>query len=292
MSSIINHSTAQKIIDDIEIHIFEEIFNSDKKILGLIEQNESKDVTRHWRFDNNFQLIEEIDNRPSFWPYSAGWHMSAKPSKKIFKYKYLSNGKLNSINETHDSERETINTTHQFTYPNQSTITEFYKLELNEHLNFDFKITKLMDESNISERNKIIRNYIGDGYIQSNQRHKYVYDEKLKEVNSYFMVNSYPLNNKEIPMQEKLSARTNYNYDSSNRLHRIKEVVYKDGSQKLSRDMTFIYYGQSNKIEKIKLKYGENFTPREIEYNVEYEENGDLKTININGKIYNYIFKR
>ena len=49
---------------------------------------------------------------------------------------------------------------------------------------------------------------------------------------------------------------------------------------------------QKTEIEKIKLKYGENFTPREIEYNVEYEENGDLKTININGKIYNYIFKR
>jgi len=293
MTSIINSCIAQNILDDIEIHIFEELFNSENPISELIELNESNDTTRCWRFNNKYQLNEEIDNRPSFWPYAAGWNARARPSQKIYKYKYHPNGQLDIINETHASEGEIIMTAHQFTYPNQNTITEFYKLNLNEHLNFDFQFTQTMDGSNIIESIQRMKNYIGDSYVQTDQRLKYIYNEQLKEINHYFAVNSYPLNDEEKPIQETLGARTTYSYDQSNRLQRIITAEYtENGGQKINRDITFIYYDQSTKIEKIKLLYGENYTPREFEYIIEYEMNGNLKTIAVNDKIYKYITKR
>jgi len=293
MSSIINLCSAQKIIDDIEIHIFEEFFNDENKISEIIELNESQDTSRYWRFNKNFQLVEEIDNRPSFWPYSAGWHSSARPSKKVFEYKYHSNGKIDTINEIHSSEGQTINTAHKFTFPNQNTITEFYKLDQNEYMNFDFNFTQIMNDSNISESIQIVKNYIGDSYVQTTQKSMYEYDERLKQVNHYFKVNSYPLNAEEKLMPETLGGKTTYNYDRFKRLNRIAEIEFiEEKGQKINRDMTLIYRGQSNKIEKIIVKYSENYTPREFEYNVEYENSGDLKTISVRGKTYNYIIKR
>ena len=293
MSSIINFCSAQNILDDMELHLFKEIFNPANKISELIELNEFKDTTRYWKFNENFQLIKEVDDRPSIWPYTVGWYSSARPSKKIYEYKYHSNGKLDTIDESHTSEGETMNTIHLFTYPDRNTITEFYQIDLNEHIKFDYEFTRILSESNIIESRQITKNYIGDGYVQTNQILKYEYDEILKEINHYFKVISYPLNSEEKPMQEILGAKTTYHYDNFGRLHNIHNVEYtEEGIQKLNRDICFMYRGQSNKIEKIKLEYGESYTPREFEYSVEYEKNGDLKTINANGKIYSYIFKR
>lgn len=293
MTSIINSCIAQNILDDIEIHIFEELFNSENAISELIELNESNDSTRCWRFNKKYQLTEEIDYRPSLWPYAAGWNATARASKKVYKYKYYPNGQLDIINETHVSEGEVIKTAHQFSYPNQNTITEFYKLNLNKHLNFDFQFTQIMNGSNIIESIQSMKNYIGDSYVQTDQRLKYFYDEQLNEINHYFAVNSFPLNDEEKPIQETLGGKTTYSYDQSNRLQRIIDVEYtEDGGQKVNRDITFMYYDQSIKIERIKLQYGENYTPREFEYKIEYDMNGDLKTIVVNGEIYKYITKR
>ena len=293
MSSIINSCIAQNILDDIEIHIFKEHFNSENPISELIELNESNDTTRYWRFNKKYQLTEEIDYRPSFWPYDAGWNATARPSQKTYKYKYHPNGQLDIINEIHSSEGEVIKTTYQFSYPNQNTITEFYKINLNEHLNCDFQFTQIMDGSNIIESIQRMKNYTGDSYVQTDQRLKYIYDEQLNEINHYFAVNSYPLSDREKPIQEILGAKTTYRYDQSNRLQRVKKVEYTEkGDQKINRDITFMHYDQSTKIERIKLLYGENYTPREFEYKIEYEMNGDVKTIIVNNKTYSYITKR
>lgn len=290
---MINLCNAQKILDDIEMYMFQQIFKPENSISAFIELNESNDTTRHWQFNKDFKLIKEIDNRPSAWPYSAGWSTSSRPSKKVYEYNYHKNGTLDSINEMHTSLGELISNTYLFAYPNKNTIIESYELKVKELFNMQFELTQIMKDANIDESFQIMKSHTGSGYVQAEQRLKYIYAEQLTEINHYFRVNSYPLNNEEELMNEILGAKTIYSYDQFNRLKRIVDFEYNEtGDQKTKRDAIFTYYEQSNNISKIKLLYGENDTSVKVDYKIEYDMNGDISTITVNNKTYRYITKR
>ncbi|MFT6338552.1 MAG: hypothetical protein ACJATI_005326 [Halioglobus sp.] len=295
MSTIINLCSAQNTIDEIESFIFSGIINSNNKLSELIEFDEANQTTRHWVFNERYQLIREIDNRPSSWPYSAGWHSGTRPSEKIYNYKYHLDGKLEIVSELHKSEGETIKTIHTFSYPSENTINEFYSTDLGEMMKFDFLHTQVMKDSVIQESTQTMKNYIGDGYVETIQRLEYVYgkDKLLKQKNHYFTVKSNPETNESNPTQEKLGSKLVNLYDSYGRLEAIDNIEYtEEGSQKLRNYLTFRYNSKSNKIERIDVKYGENFTPNLFVYKIQYEENGDLKSIIINEKSYKYLTKR
>jgi len=295
MSTIINLVNAQNTIDEIESFILSGIIKPENKLKELIELNELNDTTRYWKFNERYQLIKEVDNRPSMWPYSVGWHSSTRPSNKVYDYYYHPDGKLDRVTEVHISEGDTIETLHTYSYPNENTISEFYKIDLGELFKFDFQLSQVMNNSSIKESTQIMKNYMGDGYIETIQRLEYLYnnENQLNQKNHYFSVNSYPEHNEPDPMQETLGARATYTYDSQRRLKRIIDIEYtEERTQKLRSDLTFSYNGKSNRIERIYVEYGKNYTPNIFEYNASYKINGDLKSIIVNENRYNYITKR
>ena len=293
MSLILNQCIALKTLNDIEVHIFDELVKPKSKIAEIVELNEYNVTTRYWRFNKKFQIIKEIDNRPDYWPSNIGWKSNTRQSKKIYEYEYQTNGKINTVSKTQTSQGEVVKTTYLFTYPNENTIREYHKLQFDKRMNFDFELTYTMSNSRIIEQNQTMKNFIGDGHVQTDEKRMYVYDELLKEINHYFKVNSLPLDNEEDLRLESLGAKTTFAYDSFSRLKKITELEYlEEGGQIINRELHFKYLNKSDKIAKIILKYGENYTPRELEYIIEYTSNGDLKTISVNGKICHYIIKR
>ena len=257
MSTIINLCSAQNTIDEVESFIFSGIINSNNKLSELIEVDELKQKTRQWVFNEKYKLIKEIDNRPSIWPYSAGWHSSTVPSEKIYNYKYHSDGKLEIVTELHKAEGKTIQTNHIFTYPNENTINEFYRIDLGEMMKLDFLLTQVMKKSVIQESTQTLKNYIGDGYVETIQRLEYEYDkeELLKQKKYYFTVNSNPETDEPNRTQEMLGSKSVNLYDKYGRLEKVNNIEYsEDGSQKQRNYLTFRYNDNSNKIERIDLK--------------------------------------
>lgn len=294
---MLNFCTAQNSIDDVEAHLFVDIFNADHKVSELIELNEAGETIRCWRFNDQALLIEEIDNRPSFWPYEMGWHSMARPSSKVYTFKYNNAGVLDSVLEVHTSEGEILNTTHRYTYPNKNTITRSHNLNLGKLMEYNFEFTQVIIDTQIQEIREIMKNSssnFDDGYLQSVQTSKYKYDNerKLKGINHYFKVNNYPLRD-EGEMVETLAAHSAYSYDNLNRLEKILELECdEEGTEELSRALTFSYEGDSKSIRRIKVQYGKNVSYSESVYEVEYENNGDVKSITINGSIRRYVYVR
>jgi hypothetical protein len=292
--AMLNFCTAQNTLDDIEAHLFADIFGADHKVLELVELNEANDTIRCWRFNDQAQLIKEMDNRPSFWPYEMGWHSIARPSSKVYTFKYNNAGVLDSILEVHTSEGKVLNTTHTYTYPNKNTFTKSHNLNFGKLMEYDFEFTQIIIDSQIQEIREKVKNHFSDGYLETVQISKYCYDNelKLKNIDRYFKVNNCPLRDEE-EMVEALAAHSAYSYDNLNRLEEILELGYdEEGKGELSRALTFSYEGDSKSVRRIKVQYGKNVSFSESVYEVEYENNGDLKSISINGETHRYVYIR
>jgi beta-lactam-binding protein with PASTA domain len=76
-------------------------------------------------------------------------------------------------------------------------------------MKFDFLHTQVMKDSVIQESTQTMKNYIGDGYVETIQRLEYVYgkDKLLKQKNHYFTDKSNPETNESNPTQEKLGSK-------------------------------------------------------------------------------------
>lgn len=287
---------AQNTIDDIETYLFSEIFNSYNSISEFIELNDENDTIRYWIFDHTGKLAKEIDYRNNSWSSSVGGQITHESTtfSTEFIYNYNQAGQVESYIETKNIDGNIRKTIHEFKYPTKDKIIETFKLK-EEKIEIDCEITKFIENSNLKRIVKIMKNYIGASYVETNQRIEYSYDQgnRLISQNQYFAVNSFSENEEPEIMDEVLGSTTNYHYDKRRRLKNIYVVEFdEERFPKLIKDVNFKYKGKSERIRNIEINYGENYIPNFVKYEISYKRNGHLSNIKINEDCINYLIKR
>lgn len=294
--SIFSICQAQNTIDDVETYLFSEIFNSNKSISEFIELNDKNDTIRYWIFDENDKLIREVDFRNNSWSASISGQITNESTtfKTEIIYKYSQDGHLKNYVETKNVDGNIQHTIHEFKYSGSDTILETFKID-DDRIKIDFEIKKINENSNLKKIIQVMKNYIGTSYVQTIQRIEFSYNQEnsLTSQNQYFSVDSFSENEAPETINEALGANTSYMYDEKGRLKNIHEVEYtEEGLPKLRKDVNFEYKGKTERIEYIKINYSENYNPNFVEYEINYNRNGDLKNIKVNDKSFNYLIRR
>jgi hypothetical protein len=292
-----NLCLAQNTIDEIESYIFSQIFNSKDKIKEFIEFNEENDTIRYWHFNENGSLNKEFDFGESSWSSSIDGQTTniSTTYKKEFNYNYYSNGKIKSIYEIKNIDNEISTTMHEFSYPHKDTIIEFYKIDINDCKILEYIMTKTLEDSDPKEIIMVMKNYVGNSFTETIQRIDYEYakNKMLKLKIHYFKINSYFKNSEPEITAETLGAKTFYNYDKFERLEGINEIEFtEEGLTELRMDIKFSYKKNTNKIKRIDVIYGANYTPKVVKYDIHYKLNGDIRSIKINEKCFNYVTRK
>lgn len=293
---IISICQAQNTTDDIETHLFSEIFNSNDSISEFMELNEKNDTTRYWIFDDNGKLTKEVDCRNNSWSSSINGQITFESTtyRTEFVYNYNQYGELSNFTETKNIDGNIQTIIHEFKYPSSDTIVETFKIDY-ENIKMEFEVMNINENKLLKKIVQVMKNHIGESYVQSIQRMEFLYNQEnnLTNQNQYFSVNSFFENEILEPMNETLGANTNYIYDEEGRLVQIYEEEYtKEELPKLRKNVIFKYKGNTKRIENIRINYGKSYEPSFVAYEVKYKQNGDLRYIKVNDNCFNYLTKR
>gem|GEM_PF-5698584 len=146
-------------------------------------------------------------------------------------------------------------------------------------------ITTIMNGERKASRSVVMRNHIGDEYVETKTTTNNYYNSnnRIRQRDHYFSVNGYSVGDHAVVDPEFLGAETEYLYDKYNRLTTIYEHHYEEsGEKKLDREVKFKYKRKSAKIKAVNVIRDENQDPRELHYKIKYTLNGSLKSIELN----------
>lgn len=291
----VNLMFGQRTINDIEEYILSPFFGNDfvNNNIQIIEENENAQITRKWIFNDEGKLFKECDWRES--SFSSSFGISSKTSYKEYLYSYNSTGNINKIIETQIQDGDTINTIHEFEYTSKNEIKEFYNFSIKNVINTDFVIQRNYKNGVLKSIERSSITYIGEGFVKSTTKdiHEYANQNNLSKKMIYYSVESSAQNENNETDIEELGLFCKYHYDHLGRINEILEINVDDKDENLiHRKISFQYEKDDSKISTVTVKHDESYSPSEMKYEIEYQENGRIKKIKINNNLFNYHISR
>lgn len=264
--SIQSTSLSQRSLLDIEKYYLQELFDSasQNKIKELIERNSEKVILRKWIFDNTGKLKKELDlRRRSVIRNMSGIESNVSDSqKRTYSFSYDSRGRQSKIVKEDISDGDTTSMEFLFQNPGKDTIMESSSLyeiisygEIEMELDIAIKTCSLKVNNRIDS---ISTQWFFKGVRTGIDHVKYVYDRYGKLTNKNF---KYEIKS-ELEETEYSFARTNFKYDSMDRLERVTTLE----QDNLMFDHHLFYNSESLKLQRIESRGLQNLTS-EIIYN-------------------------
>lgn len=286
-----NSVSGQRTISDIEKYIFDPIFQSnyENKIAQIVEESETSQITRKWIFNEKGQLSKECDWRENGFSSSLGY--SSTTNYKEYIYQYNFEGNIKEILETQVQDGDTLRTLHKFDYSVKNEIKESFRVKKSDLIDIEFIILTKLKNGLPESITSMSISHIGEGYVEIKRReiHKYDDENLLSDKKNYFSIKSYPDNRNNEHKTEILSSISKYDYDELRRINVIMKHEFDENEKsKLNRKVQFQYEGDELKIKTLNMILGESYSPRELQYEIAYKNNGILSKIKVNNNIFYY----
>lgn len=290
-----NSIFAQRTFIDFEKYLFEPLFQLciEDNIDQIIEEKDSSEVIRKWIFNKQGRLSKEFDWRVS--GYSSSMGFSSTTNYHEYIYDYLPNGKIKQIIEKKVTDGDTSLMTHQFEYVSDEEIRESFKINQESNLDLEFIIlSKFKNDLLDTKISKFIKHF-GDVSVESKFWDYYEYNEEknLIKKSDYYSAGSLSSEFEIEAIPKQIGVVTNYSYNKLGEIHEIIAHEFDENNEtKLHRKIQFSYKENSSKISNIEITNGEYITPRNLSYNIKYDNSGKIYSIKVNNDSFYFQYKK